>query len=29
MSDVPEWVPPVWIGFLLGGVLTLYLLGGW
>jgi hypothetical protein len=26
--NVPEWVAPVWLGFLLGAVVALWLLGG-
>jgi hypothetical protein len=28
MSDMPEWVPPVYLGFLVGAVVTLWLLLG-
>jgi hypothetical protein len=28
MNDMPEWVPVVWLGFLVGAVVTLWLFGG-
>jgi hypothetical protein len=26
--NVPEWLVPVWVGFLVGSVVTLWLFGG-